>query len=175
MLPTQCVIRWPSVFMRGYRSLSPERMQGNGWENCVLLFEHLLAKCKQTETRSSPTTGAAASKNNPNTQQIRNLLTNGYQYNQAILVSQSIQLFLCMERRVFPEELQLGVLHVRTLLSIKLCERAGVYCFRSVRGSVWAAWETVITFSLCIPFITVCYSCSLKEHINSVRYGLTSL
>lgn len=71
-LPTQCVIRWPMVYLRGYRSLSPERMQGNGSENWVHQAEHLLAKCKQTEMGSSPITGAAASKNNPVAQQLRN-------------------------------------------------------------------------------------------------------
>lgn len=68
----QCVIKWPMVYLQGYRSLSPERMQGNGLENWVHLVEHLLAKCKQTETGSSPTTGAAVSKNDPVAQQPRN-------------------------------------------------------------------------------------------------------
>lgn len=72
ILPTQCVIRWSMVYLRAYRSLSPERMQGNGSENSVHLVEHLLAKCKQKEMGSSPTTGAATSKNNPVTQQLRN-------------------------------------------------------------------------------------------------------
>lgn len=72
MLPTQCVIIWPMVYLRGYRSLSPERMQSNDSENWVHLVEHLLAKCKQIEMGSSPTTGGAASKNNPVTQQLRN-------------------------------------------------------------------------------------------------------
>lgn len=37
-----------------------------------LLVEHLLAKCKQIEMRSSHTSGAAASKNDPVIQQLKN-------------------------------------------------------------------------------------------------------
>lgn len=59
-------------YLRGYRSLSPERMQSNGSENWVHLVGHLLAKCKQPEIGSSPITGPAASKNNPVAQQLWN-------------------------------------------------------------------------------------------------------
>lgn len=47
-------------------------MQSNGSENWVHLVGHLLAKCKQPEIGSSPTTGPAASKNNPVAQQLWN-------------------------------------------------------------------------------------------------------
>lgn len=75
MLPTQCVIRWSVFYMWGYRSLSPERIQGNGSENWVHLVQHLLAKCKQTMLGSSPTIAAQQhlkKKKNPVAQQLRN-------------------------------------------------------------------------------------------------------
>lgn len=55
----------------GVQIFIPRENEGNGSENWVRLVEHLLAKCKQTEMGSSPTTRAAASKNNPVAQQLR--------------------------------------------------------------------------------------------------------
>lgn len=58
----------------GVQIFIPQRGCGaNGSENWVHLVQHLSAKCKQTEMRSSPTTGAAVSKNNSVEQQLRNL------------------------------------------------------------------------------------------------------
>lgn len=57
----------------GCADLYPHRGYGvNGSENWVHLVEHLLVNCKHTEMGSSLTNGAAASKNNPVAQQLRN-------------------------------------------------------------------------------------------------------
>lgn len=156
-LPTQCVIRWPMVYLQGYRSLSPERMQGNGSENWVHQAEHLLAKCKQTEMGSSPITGAAASKNNPVAQQLRNpvwAVTSA-----AEQLWQERQSILPRHARISSKKVQLGIEHVGKLFTILLCEQAGMYCCRSAGGSEWVPWATNITSSLCRPFIKTSSSC----------------
>lgn len=62
-------------------------------------------------------------------------------------------------------KVQRDVHDVGTLFTITLHEQAGMYSERSAGGSVWAAWETIITSSLSTPFIKISYLCiqQIKE------------
>lgn len=112
-------------------------------------FEHLLAKCKQIETGSSPTTGVAASKNNPVTQQHRNsaqMVTSSAE-SSCQRVKGSNHFSTCTDL-FCPRKYSSTVQRVGILFTITIRERVGMCCLRSAGGSVQAAWETVITFPL---------------------------